>query len=161
MQNNLLGMKIRPLSEISVMSKAAILFVFVSVILFVTLVTMSLFPEAVNLFFWCLALFVICGYISWWLNNIDVLRTTKNKWWFGYSVLLSIVTAILTIVEITFAIIMCCSIFNIVGAMKIWELLHPVMANIGNFLLWMFLLAWIIQYVINVVIIVKNDFISQ
>ena len=161
MQNDFLGMKIRPLREISVMSKAAILFVFVSVILFVTLVTTLLFPEAVNLSFWCLDLFVICGYISWWLNSIDVLCSARKNWWFGYSVLLSIVTAILTIVGITFAIIMLCRIFNIVGAMKIWEQQHPIMAYIGNFLLWMFLLAWIIQYVINVVIIVKNDFIFQ
>lgn len=143
------------------MSKTAVLLVLASVILFVTLVTTLLFPDAVNLFFWCLDLFVICGYISWWLNSIDVLCSARKNWWFWYSVLLSIVTAILTIVEITFVIIMRCRIFNIVGAMKIWELQHPVMTYIGNFLLCFFLLAWIFQYVINVVIIVKSDFISK
>jgi hypothetical protein len=154
-------MKLRPFSEISILSKTSILFVFVSVLLFIILVTTSFFPEAIKLYFWSMDLLVIFGYISWWLNDINVLRTIKKNWWYWYSVLLSVVTAILTIVEITCVIIMHYRIFNLTGVVKIWELQHPILTCFCNSLLLSVLFAWIIQYVVNIVIIIKMDCVSK
>ena len=154
-------MKISPFSEISVMSKAAILFVFVSLILFIALVTTTFFPVANELYMWELRLFVIFGYVSWWLNSICVIRTTNKKGFYRYSILLSVVTVILTVVEVTSFIIMRCRIFNIVGMMKVWKWQHPVMAYISDLLLCVILLAWIIQYAVNIVIIFKKIFVPK
>lgn len=140
----------------SAFSKTAILFVIVSVILFIALVVTTFYPMATELYMWELRLFVIFGFVSWWLNNIVVLRSIKEKgWYWWYSIILSVVTIVLTIIEIACFIIVRCRIFNIVGIMKIWEWQHPVMAHIGYFLLWMVLLAWFVQYIINSVFVLK------
>lgn len=153
-------MKIKSLFEANSITKASLAFLFVVIVLIIAMFITSFFPEAIELYIGELRLFFICCYISWWLNNINVLRTTKNKGWYWFSILLSIMVVIQSIAEIVFFIIEHYRISNIIGPFKIWKWLHPEFAYAMDFLFYMSFVLLLFQYVINTVIIIRGIFIS-
>lgn len=153
-------MKNKSLFEANSITKASLAFLFVVIVLIIAMVITSFFPEAIELYIGELRLFFICCYISWWLNNINVLRTTKNKGWYWFSILLSIMVVIQSIAEIVFFIIEHYRISNIIGSFKIWKWLHPEFAYAMDFLFYMSFVLLLFQYVINTVIIIRGIFIS-
>lgn len=154
-------MKIKSLFEANSITKASLAFLFVVIVLIIAMVIMSFFSEAIELYIGELRLFFICCYISWWLNNINVLRTTKNKGWYWFSIILSTVVIIQSIAEIVFFIIAHYRIFNMIGSFKIWKWLHPEFAYAMDFLIYVVFVLSFLQYVINTVIIIRGIFISQ
>ena len=154
-------MKIKSLFEANSITKASLAFLFVVIVLIIAMVVTSFFPEAIGLYIGEVRLLGICCYISWWLNNINVLRTTKNKGWYWFSILLSTVVIIQSIAEIVFFIIAHYQIFNIIGTFKLWKWHHPDFVYAMDFLFYMAFVLSFLQYVINTAIIIRGLFISQ
>jgi hypothetical protein len=153
-------MKIKSRFEANSITKASLAFLFVVIVLIIAMVITSFFPEAIELYIGELRLFFICCYISWWLNNINVLRTTKNKGWYWFSILLSTVVIIQSMAVIVFFIIAHYQIFNIIGTFKLWKWHHPDFVYAMDFLFYMTFVLLLFQYVINTVIIIRGLFIS-